>query len=478
MRPARALLFLALHAPLALLLYRAPALATLHAVATVLFGLIWARPPHGLEKAAMVGAYIAGSEVLWRMTGANVFWEAGKYAMAMVFIAAMARTRSLNGPAAPLFYFVLLVPSCLLTVTKTDWHWARSEISFNLSGPFALMVAAWLFSHLRLTWEQVQRIFTAFMGPAVGISAIALFGIATNPELHFGTESNYAASGGFGPNQVASMLGLGALLALLAVVNDRSSFLLRAAFFSLMLLMLTESALTFSRGGLYDAGAGAIVACLFWLGDRRSRGRMGLIAALLLFLAIYMLIPRLNAFTGGALVNRFEDTNLTGRDLLVTNELRAWGENPLFGLGPGQSKGIHVENFRAVAAHAEFTRMLAEHGTLGLISLILLLATAYRNFRRALSAREKAVVASLVCWTFLFMNSYAMRLAAPAFIFGLTAATLSGAAAARRRPGEGSIGRREGSQDSWTSSPPPTPSARVPGLSGAERRRRAGFYSP
>jgi O-antigen ligase len=371
--------------------------------------------------------------------------------MAAVFIAAMVRARRLNGPAAPLFYFVLLLPSCFLTVTKTDWHWARSEISFNLSGPFALMVAAWLFSHLRLTWEQVQRIIAAFMGPAVGIAAIALFGIATSTDLDFGTESNYASSGGFGPNQVASMMGLGSLLCLLTVVNDRSSLLLRTAFFGLMLVMLAESALTFSRGGLYDAGAGAIVATLFWLGDRRSRARIGLLAALLLFLAVYILIPRLDAFTGGALVNRFGDTDLTGRDLLIVNELQAWRENPLFGLGPGESKVIHTRNFRAVAAHAEFTRMLAEHGTLGLISLILLLATACRHFRRARLVREKAVVASLVCWTFLFMNAYAMRLAAPAFIFGLTAATFSGAALACRRPREGSRGQHAGWQDSWTS---------------------------
>jgi hypothetical protein len=58
------------------------------------------------------------------------------------------------------------------------------------------------------------------MCPAVSIAALALFGILTNPDITFNTESNFATSGGFGPNQVSSMLGLGAL-SLLFFLGDR-----------------------------------------------------------------------------------------------------------------------------------------------------------------------------------------------------------------------------------------------------------------
>jgi hypothetical protein len=76
------------------------------------------------------------------------------------------------------------------------------------------------------------------------------------------------------------------------------------------------------------------------------------------------------------------------------------------------------------AAHTEFSRVLAEHGLLGLTGLILLLSAAMQNLKRAPTAKAKAMVAAMMAWSLFFMLISAMRLVAPSLTFGLTFANL------------------------------------------------------
>src|SRR3954470_24884632 len=65
------------HVPIAILMKQVPTLATIHALLVVILGLFWGAKGQ-IERVAYLGAYIAGSDVLWRMCGAQVFWEMGK----------------------------------------------------------------------------------------------------------------------------------------------------------------------------------------------------------------------------------------------------------------------------------------------------------------------------------------------------------------------------------------------------------------
>src|SRR5688500_16967369 len=120
------ILFFGAHAPLALLMQRYTDLATIHAVATLVIGLWWAvsrgRPDRGLY----VCAYITGAEVLWRMVGANVFWEFGKYSVAAVFIVGILRERRLRPPIPILIYFLLLLPSAGIVLADNELLKARN----------------------------------------------------------------------------------------------------------------------------------------------------------------------------------------------------------------------------------------------------------------------------------------------------------------------------------------------------------------
>ena len=419
-----AALFVAAHVPAALAMRQVGQLATVHALAVFAFGLglaLFGRKP---MQVGYVAAYITGAEVLWRMSDAQVPWEFGKYATVVLFVAALARVPRLRLPGLPLAYFALLLPATLLTLANLPAVEARQQISFNLSGPLALAACAAFFAHVRLSREQLYRVLLMLLAPVVGIACVTLFGVMTAANLSFGTEANSAASGGFGPNQVSAALGLGALVAFWFVMDAKADWRARAAAFAAMIFLIVQSALTFSRGGLYNAGGAIAVAALFLLRSRRARATLVVFVALLSVVSYFFVFPRLDAATGGALFERFQDTSLTGRDVLIQADLGIWLDNPAWGVGPGRSALMHLALFRDSASHTEFSRMLAEHGAPGLVSIILLAAMALGNVSRARGATGKALAASLVCWSFLFMLNVAMRTVAPSFLIGLTFARL------------------------------------------------------
>src|SRR5690606_39251572 len=74
--------FWGLHIVLALLATLAPGpVSTAHALLTVLIGVMIAGSRAPLIHVAYVSSYIVGAELFWRMAGANIFWETGKYAL-------------------------------------------------------------------------------------------------------------------------------------------------------------------------------------------------------------------------------------------------------------------------------------------------------------------------------------------------------------------------------------------------------------
>jgi hypothetical protein len=422
------LVFFAAHIPLALSMRAYPAIGLVHALAAVALALWWTTKRNRPELVVLAAGYIAGAEVLWRMTGSPLFWEFGKYAVAMVFMVAIVIRQRFKAPALPLFYFALLLVSVAFSTSGMDFEKARNQISFNLSGPFALAVSAWFFSQIQLSRGTILRLFAALLGPTIGIGSIALLYTLSARERHFANASNFITSGGFGPNQVSAILGLGALLAYLYVLDREVSFNLRVVMLGLVLIFATQSALTFSRGGLYVAVGSVMAASLYQIRTRQTRVKFALAAVFMFAVAYYVVLPRLDAFSEGLFSVRFESTKSAGRDRFATAELRAWQENPVFGLGPGGAELYRQQEMTksglAVASHTEYTRLLAEHGLLGLEALILLLVACLQNVRRTRTSDNKAVLASLIAWSLLFMAVNGMRLVAPSLLLGLSFATL------------------------------------------------------
>lgn len=418
------IIFLLAHIPLSLVMRESATVATVQAYLTIVGALGCALFGRRVEIVAYACAYIVGAEVLWRMTGASIPWESGKYLLSAVLVVGMFKFGRLKGGLIPLLYLVLLLPSALLTAEDLKLETARKVLSFNLSGPVALAMSAWFFSQMRIAPSQLRKIFLMVIAPVLGVASIAIFGILTATEIRFTDESNSMLSGGFGPNQVSSILGLGALFAFLIAVDSGSSRSLRVLMFVMMILFAAQSAMTFSRSGLYLAAGSALVASFFLARDARLRFQMIVVSVLLVVVATYVILPRLDTFTQGTISKRFESTSSSGRTEVILTDLEIWAEHPILGIGPGQAKFHRGATVGGFNAHTELSRLVAEHGIFGLAALFLMIAMAYRSYKKAKTARSRAVVASLLAFSFVYMLVNAMRLAAPSFLFGLGTAFL------------------------------------------------------
>ena len=414
-----------MHIPLALVMRQMSEIATFHALLVLFIGVNWAVKGR-FDKVSYIAAYIAGSEVLWRMNEARIFWEFGKYATAAILIVLLLRIRRLGKSRSAILYFILLLPSIIFMVFDQDWSEVKDQISFNLSGPFVLMLSVCVFSQTKLTMYQFRQLSLALIAPVVGITTVAVSNTISASDISFSLRSNFVTSGGFGPNQVSAALSLGTLLAFFLIIDPRVHRFLRFVLFPVAIIFVVQSALTFSRTGLFMAGLSITTASLFLLKDTRSRIRLIVITFLIFVIGNYFLLPRLDTFTDGALLNRFRELEASGRDIEMHDEIRVWRDNWLYGVGPGQSyyHRVKFSNFLPVASHTEYTRALAEHGLFGLFALILLLVMMLENFKRASNTHDRAIKAALNAWFIMFLLVSGMRLVAPAFVFGLASLEL------------------------------------------------------
>jgi len=420
-RPAFGMVIFALAQPfLALAMRDSSLLATAHALATLAFGLWFALFSKDTRKVSYVAAYIAGAEVLWRMTNAQIFWEAGKYFTILIFGIAMLRKKSWKRPALPILYFGLLCISIPLTLLRLGVSSAaRDAISFNLSGPLSLMVCVLYFSQISFDKVSIQRILWFLAIPILGVATLTLSGTLSAGTIEFSNNSNFVTSGGFGPNQVSAILGLGGALLILLFLMGKGIFL-RWIPMIIGLVLLALSAITFSRGGLYNAGIMLALALVHSI--RSGRRWIATLFALLIIglVSVYLIFPVLNSFTGGRLEQRFSNLDTTNRAKIAQADLALWSANPVLGVGPGLSEydRIALLGFED-AAHTEYTRLLAEHGTAGLVALLILLLMSIQAYRRAPNLDVKIWIVALLTWPIVEMAQAAMRIVAISFLFGL-----------------------------------------------------------
>lgn len=420
MKSWKLFLWIAAHAVLAKAAVISPLVPTAHAYFVLAIGIFWAIRGNAFNVSC-VTAYIVGAEVLWRMTHAVIFWEYGKYAIGLILLIYLI-TKGWKRPILPLLYFILLLPStiALPMMMKNVDRVNYGDISFNLSGPFCLMLCVLFFSKIMLTRPQLVRIFQYMIFPVFSVFCIARQYTSKMEGASFQSASNMMASGGFGPNQVSSMLGLAALFCFFILLAQRTGFIQKIIILSATGLFAAQSALTFSRSGLYFAVLSALFALSYFLRNRKNISRFILLVSILGFVGSAYIWPQLNTFTSGAIDKRFHDTKLTHREEIWRDDLTIFKKNPLFGVGPGQSKRKRsIVEIQGVVGHIEPTRMLSEHGVFGLLSLIMLGLMVLGVFLSKRDYIAKGYAVAFVVWAGASMSINGMRIAAPSFLFGL-----------------------------------------------------------
>jgi len=385
------------------------------------------------REVLIAAAYMMGAEVYFRMTKAMVFYESGKY-LIILFLTIGIFYKGFKKKSFPyLLYLLLLVPGIFVAYYNLDYEAAfRQMILFNLSGPICLTVASVYCYNRRVQFKEMLGLLDAIVYPLI---AMTVYIYLYNPDIReviTSTASTSDTSGGYGPNQVATMLGLGVFILFTRLLIPYKNKLVHFCMMFFLVAMAYRALITFSRGGVLVAVIMVAVfsVILYFSTSLKTKFRITykLIAVVGVVFAIwlYALLQ-----TGGLIGNRYSNEDAlgrekedvtTGRTELLFADIDAFKESPIVGIGVGRVKGYYIEKLNIeLPSHNEVARMLSEHGLFGLIALLILLFTPIVS---KIYGRKNIFFYPLLLFWILTISHSAMRIAAPAFIYGLSLLSL------------------------------------------------------
>lgn len=427
------------HAGLGIAIALYPVLVAAWVLGTlVLYGLLPTLQHRNANgRAHLAAAYLAGFEMTVRASDAGLPWETTKYAVIMLLgVGLLSEPRLKKAPISIVIFVACLVPSIAVIDFELGFNRIRQDIAFNLAGPICLAVAVWYFFRRPISRAQMTRLIQFLL---LGLTTTLGYLFIKTPdisEIEFTYGANFAASG-FGPNQMASALGVGILLLMTALILKLPVFQFRPALWMLMGLLLYRGLLTFSRGGMMGPLLATSAGLMhYWSATGFFRGgnlqrlvAVGMVVAIAGFCFLYV-----NELTGNKLLERYMgkrenqelswDKYTSGRITILQIDAEIFIEHPWLGIGPGMgawNRGkFGFGKGGPVCAHTEYTRLLAEHGIFGIVALGILFGLPLQEFfRRRQYPEWNLLLITLTFSTFAFLAHSATRTALPMFMYGL-----------------------------------------------------------
>jgi hypothetical protein len=419
-----------LHAFLGVLVFVLPFISKIYTIAILAFGIYYIiKTKNRNNEALVMSAYVVSVEVLLRMTDGMLLNEFGKYSILIFMFLGMIYSGFNNKGFLYWIFLLLLIPGVILATLTLDLDTdVRKAIAFNLSGPVCLGFSAIYCYQRQLSFDRLLGVITAFSLPLISVAVYLFLYTPSVKAVVTGTQSNFETSGGFGPNQVSTILGLGVFIFFVQLVLNSRSKLMQIINGSFVLVFAFRGIVTFSRGGILTALVMVLIflMVLYFQANNKTRFKIGLII-ILSFVAGLGVWGYSSLQTNGLINKRYANqdargrekkSKLSGREDLIASEMQMFWDNPILGVGVGRNKELREKETGIVSAsHNEITRMLAEHGSLGLIDLMILLFTPLVLF---MLNRQNILALSFLVFWLLTINHAAMRLAAPAFVYALS----------------------------------------------------------
>jgi len=393
-----------------------------------LYKIVFSNPSYRTLYVLKGCAYIVGAEVFIRMTGGSILYEASKYIVLIFSILGIFLCEKQKGIMYYFTYLLFLIPGVLIaglnTSAETD---VRRSIVFNITGPICIGIFSMFCYNRKISYKNIYAVLLTITMPLLSM-VIYLFLYNTDIQnVVLNTTSNFSTSGGFGPNQVATILGLGMFIHAVFFSAYSPSIISKLIHITLLFLMSYRGIITFSRGGIFTAVIVTLIFYFVYYMSVTAKAKLRIGKFFLFFIGLGFAIWLVSSYqTKGLIDLRYQNKDVTGRDkedistgrsLLLSSELNEFLKHPVFGVGVGKIKetrekitGINV------VSHNEISRLLSEHGSFGLLALSLLMIIPLVLH---LKNRSNIFAFPLYVFWFLTINHSAMRIAAPAFIYGL-----------------------------------------------------------
>jgi hypothetical protein len=359
--------------------------------------------------------YLVSFEILGRMVRATpiIPQEMGKYLLCILFIYGILQ--GYNKGKIGIFFLLLLIPALFYDLSgEVD----TNGIVFNLLGPIDLSLGIIYFKGQHITQKQLMDLLKLALYPIIATLAFTVIRTPDFDDINFALSANVATSGGFGSNQVSTVFGLGLLLIFMLWISGKIISGYRTIDSFLILLFVFRGFLTFSRGGMLGAAV-AILIFLFLiiLPGNQVIGTIKLTLPKVTLYSIPIVILGLivfqiaNDITGNNLLLRYKgetagtlagmkevdiNTITSNRYNIFMGDMELWQEHFNFGVGAGASQYLREDDIEErAAAHIEFSRLVAEHGLLGLFFFGMLLTLPFTIWRENQNPLNRAILFSL-----------------------------------------------------------------------------------
>lgn len=419
-----------IHALIALIVFIIPFLSKIYALSILFIGIfIVSKNKNKNNEVLLISAYLVGAEVFLRMTLGSLNNEYVKFSVIFFMLYGMLYSNFSKNAFIYLVFLFFLIPAIFVTTSEATFNIdVRKVLVFNLSGPFCLGICAVYMFKRRITFDKLQSILIS-LGLPIVTTTVYLFLYTPNiKDVVTGTQSNFETSGGFGPNQVSTILGLGMFVFFTQLVlfsKSKLQFLINGGLF---IFISYRGIVTFSRGGIITAAIMIVcfLAILYYFSNAEGKRKFSFVFVLTILIGTGIWFY--SSFqTNGLIDKRYANKDargrekgdrLGGREEIMNQEKDIFIDNPIFGVGAGMSKYARAQiTNEEIASHNEVTRMFSEHGLFGIFALLILLITPFILY---INNKQHIYFFSFFVFWLFTINHAAMRTAAPAFVYALS----------------------------------------------------------
>ena len=349
--------------------------------------------------------------------------------------------------------FIMITPAIFYDFSgQRGW----SEIVNHFLSPFAVSLAVMLWGGYRPTELMISRLLRLIW---LGFVSVLISVVVKTPELetlNFGLEGNAATSGGASTNQISTILGFGMFLTFFSLYKKENFSGYKLGDMAIFLLFSLQTLLTFSRGGMI----GGVLAILFMvfgstvtkspsaesaIGPRKKKKGFPVIYLVVGVILLFAAFTIVDQVTGGKLSLRYQgetqgtvggyaekDINriTSGRSGIVEDDIKVWLDNPIIGGGIGSSPYLRMRyqtdggDFY-ITPHIEITRLLSEHGILGIGYFVLIIYIGIRTWFRRNQLPFGDVLFALYILAIATSFHAAMRTFVTPFLISICAMSLS-----------------------------------------------------
>ncbi|WP_432410004.1 O-antigen ligase family protein [Rasiella sp. SM2506] len=385
--------------------------------------------PNKQREVLIAASYMVGAEVFFRMTKAYFLYETGKYMVILFLLIGMFYQGFKRSSLTYFIYFLLLLPGVYISFLNQELDNSfRQTILFNLSGPLCLTAAAMYCYGRSLKLQELFTCLNFMIYPLISMTLYIYFFNINIREVITGTASTSETSGGYGPNQVATVLGLGTFILFSRFLIPYKNKMVHLVMMFMLLAFAHRAIITFSRGGVFVGAIMVVVFTIIYYLISRLRTKFVITSRIVAVAGACLAIWTFSVLqTGGLIANRYANKDALGREKedvttgrldLISADFEAFSKYPVFGLGVGRSTKFYEEELNIeIPSHNEISRMFSEHGFFGILALlVLILAPLASKF----TGRKNIYFYPFLIFWLLTIAHSSMRIAAPAFIYGLS----------------------------------------------------------